>query len=135
MVFKERIATFFPAVDKEPALRVELSKKQKTFAIPIYVSLFKIHFEKKYTFTVALRRQDGKFITSRDFDVIVPKSDRGGYIMKDNTINITGNFIMDGITIPDIEDGETYQLLGTLQAENVFSPDTSLLSYFEVSIK
>ncbi|MCM6834242.1 hypothetical protein NE282_10170 [Leuconostoc mesenteroides] len=136
MVFKERIATLFPAdTNNEPALRVELTGQQNTVSIPVFVSLFKIHFQKKYKLTIAVRRENGDFLTSRDFNISVPKSDKGEYIMKDETINITGVFTMGGVFIPNVRDSETFQLLATLQADDVFSPETSILSYFEARIK
>lgn len=136
MVFKERIAAMFPAVNAEPALRVTLDNKHDTLSIPIFVSLFKIHFDKKYTLTIALRRENGDFVTSRDFKIEVPKSDEdGGYVMSDDTINITGTFTMGGIHLNNIKDGETMQLFGTLTIGGVFDPESSITSYFEVRLK
>lgn len=135
MVFKERIATMFPAVNAEPALSVTLNNKTDLMSIPVFVSLFKIHFEKKYTLTIALRRENGEFVTSRDFNIEVQKSSGNGYIMSDGTVNITGQFTMGGISIENIKDGETMQLLGTLQVDSIFNPETSILSYFEIRIR
>lgn len=135
MVFKERIATMFPAVNAEPALSVTLNNKTDLMSIPVFVSLFKIHFEKKYTLTIALRRENGEFVTSRDFNIEVQKSSGNGYIMSDGTVNITGQFTMGGISIENIKDGETMQLLGTLQVDSIFNPETSIFSYFEIRIR
>lgn len=135
MVFKERIATMFPAVNAEPALSVTLNNKTDLMSIPVFVSLFKIHFEKKYTLTIALRRENGEFVTSRDFNIEVQKSSGNGYIMSDGTVNITGQFTMGGVSIENIKDGETMQLLGTLQVDSIFNPETSIFSYFEIRIR
>lgn len=135
MVFKERIATMFPAVNAEPALSVTLNNKTDLMSIPVFVSLFKIHFEKKYTLTIALRRENGEFVTSRDFNIELQKSSGNGYIMSDGTVNITGQFTMGGVSIENIKDGETMQLLGTLQVDSIFNPETSIFSYFEIRIR
>jgi hypothetical protein len=135
MVYKEKIAALFPAVTNEPILRVNLNPGENQLSIPVYVSLFKINFEKDYTLTLALRRENGDFVTSRDFKILIPRSNKSGYIMSDNSINISGNFTMGGINLSHVKDGETLQILGNLRSQVGFDPEASALTYFEIRLK